>query len=172
MTVPGQVDSQQWPSETQRHGVPRVRVLGSTVDEHRLHRFGTPSKRTDHSRHHHRRIVTIGHVGGDPGDGWQLGHHEPELVDVLLEQTELVVGAHEFTMTRSPAVRQRGTAAARPSGQGAGTNGEGTAVVEEEVAVVVVAFAGGLVVAGASVVDGGVVVVVVVVVVVLLVVVE
>ncbi len=176
VAVARQVDGEDGSAQGEGDRVPRVGVLRAAVHEHHLHRVGAPSERADLPRRTRRGIVTIGHGGGDSAYRRQLGHHEPELLDVLVEQTELVVGAHGFTMTRTMTIRQCVAARSRCgssarvgcAGQGAGASGEGATVVV--VAVVVVAAGGEVVAVGAvvggAVVDGGVVVVVVVLVVV------
>ena len=91
MAVSGQIDGQGWAPQPEGNGVPRVRVLGSAVDEHDLDGVGTPAQCT------HTTPNIVRHLDSNASDCRQFVDNQVELGDVLMEQTELVVAAHRYS---------------------------------------------------------------------------
>ena len=88
MSVTWQIDGEQRTTHRKRHRVPRVGVLRSTVYEHELGFIASPPQRTDHAG----AALAIVDRRLDPDHVRQVVDIEVELGDVLVEQTELVVG--------------------------------------------------------------------------------
>ena len=165
-----QIDGEQRTTHRKRHRVPRVGVLRSTVYEHELGFIASPPQRTDHAG----AALAIVDRRLDPDHVRQVVDIEVELGDVLVEQTELVVGtgsdvAHPGHVVTNTRPRANATC----YGEAGAAAAAAAAVVVVVVVVVgdtVVVVAGGIaVVVGVGVVvvvEGGTVVVVVVLVVV------
>ena len=165
MSVTWQIDGEQRTTHRKRHRVPRVGVLRSTVYEHELGFIASPPQRTDHAG----AALAIVDRRLDPDHVRQIVDIEVELGDVLVEQTELVVGtgsdvAHPGHVVTNTRPRANATCHGE-----AGAAAAAAVVVVVVVGDTVVVVAGGIVVVVVGVgvgvvVEGGTVVVVVVVV--------
>jgi len=157
--VAWQIDGEQRTTQRERHRVPRVGVLRSTVHEHELGFIAPPPQRTDHAG----AVVAVVHRRLDPDHLRQVVDIEVELGDVLVEQSELVVGAgsdvahvgHVVTNTRP---RTNATCYGEPGAVVVVVLGAVVVVAVVIVAMVVVAGAVVVVMAGVTVVvvvEGG-----------------
>ena len=98
VAVTRQVDRHERSSERHRHGVPGVGVLGAAVQQHELGRRLTPHERAEPAT---RRHLDLG-----PPDDRRAVVGESELLGVLVEEPELVVGDpvdHRCSLSERPA---------------------------------------------------------------------
>ena len=87
MAVAGQVDGDKGAAQGQAHGVPRVRVLRTTVEQHQLGPLGpgpSPDQGAEAAAPLHLHRATL-HLGG-------AVPRQAELLGVLAQHPELLIG--------------------------------------------------------------------------------